>query len=46
MRAMLVPLADLVVAEAVAIVQRVTYVNHVYLELTVRSDNPINRDSG
>ena len=39
-------ITDLVVAEAVAIVQRVASVNHVYLELTVRSDNPITRDSG
>ena len=39
-------ITDLVVAEAVANVQRVTSVNHVYVELTVRSDNPITRDSG
>ncbi len=37
---------DLVVAEAVAIVQQVTSVNHVYLDLTVESDNPITRAHG
>ena len=39
-------ITDLVVAEAVAIVQQVASVNHVYLELMVRSDNPITRDRG
>ena len=39
-------ITDLVVAEAVAIVQQMASVNHVYLELTVRSDNPITRDRG
>ncbi|BBX67879.1 hypothetical protein [Mycolicibacterium psychrotolerans] len=38
---------DLVVSEAVALVQpQVASVNHVDLELTVRSDNPVARDSG
>ncbi|MFZ0834198.1 MAG: hypothetical protein WAM92_14180 [Mycobacterium sp.] len=39
-------ITDLVVAEAVAKVQHVTSVNHLYLELTIRSDDPISRDSG
>ena len=39
-------ITDLVVAEAVAIVQQVASINHVYLELMVRSDNPITRHSG
>jgi hypothetical protein len=40
-------ITDLVVSEAVALVQQqVSSVNHVDLELTVRSDNPITRDSG
>ncbi len=39
-------ITDLVVAEAVAIVQQVASVNHVYLELTVRSDNTITHDGG
>ena len=37
---------DLVAAEAVAVVQQIASVNHVYLELTVTSDNPVTRDSG
>ena len=37
---------DLVVAEAVAVVQQVASINHVYLELTVKSDNPITRERG
>ena len=39
-------ITDLVVAEAVAIVQQLASVNHVYLELTVISDNPIIRERG
>ncbi len=40
-------ITDLVVSEAVAaILQRVASVNHVDLELKVRSDSPIDRDSG
>ncbi|KZS76457.1 hypothetical protein A4G26_21690 [Mycobacterium kansasii] len=40
-------ITDLVVSEAVALVQQqVASVNHVDLELNVRSDNPITRDSG
>jgi hypothetical protein len=40
-------ITDLVVSEAVAVIlQQVTSVNHVDLELKVRSDNPINRASG
>ena len=37
-------ITDLVVAEAVAVVQQIASVNHVYLELTVKSDNPITRE--
>jgi hypothetical protein len=39
-------ITDLVVAEAVAIVQQIASVSHVYLELRVKSDNPIARESG
>ncbi len=41
-----IAIVDLVVAEAVAIVQQIASVNHVYLQLTVRSDNPVTRISG
>ncbi len=40
-------ITDFVVSEALALVfQQVASVNHVDLELKVRSDNPITRDSG
>ncbi len=41
-----IAIIDLVVDEAVAVVQQVASVNHVYLELTVKSDNPITREGG
>ncbi len=42
-----VAISDLVVSEAVAVVlQQVASVNHIDLELTVKSDNPVNRNGG